>query len=512
MADIRSLFVALLLTAAGCFGQCNSHPLRPSLLPPCPSIADRLGTAVAAAGEFNSKVAELNALIDAARRRFWKAFPNGPDFNAAEATFLDALWQKDIYYMLFSLPEGVTGRASRMPNTMGILPGGNVAPEDLPKFPKNVDEGIRPYAFPLFVEWVNALRRADGRDKDGLMASPLLLASAIKDKSNWRKAYENARNWAEFMSSGQDISKYVTPQVYLLRQMESDVSMTFARAKPPDLPDGAAAALDLYNFFVKLFGEKEVLAAAGAVLRIPKNSVGGLAKRADVEIGTYIASPSPNPFLLFLTQVTNSNPHNYAIALFLDQYALLSGQATATFHTKEYWTKALADYNQLAGRYGEPVVLSAAARLKAAPKDPQRGIRGDPQARPLLHWFRAMILDPKTVIPDGGVARYESSEFDPQWIGKVAVVHGTVSRVSAGSAGTATTIYFKDSPKMNASGCCSSMLNDLRFKYGADFSGLVGKEVEIEGDINPRSGTDPSAGAYVRITDANSQIRVLGHP
>src|SRR5438128_2355455 len=112
MTILRSLSLFLLWSAAACFGQCNPHPFRPNMLPPCPSIADRLSQAHDAAVDFNNRVAELNSGIDAARRRFWKAYPNGPDFNAAEAEFLGALLNKDLYYLLFSLQEGINGHAS----------------------------------------------------------------------------------------------------------------------------------------------------------------------------------------------------------------------------------------------------------------------------------------------------------------------------------------------------------------------------------------------------------------
>ena len=98
-----------------------------------------------------------------------------------------------------------------------------------------------------------------------MWAQPQIIAEAVVDKSAWRRAYEDARNWAEFLSSGLDISKYVTPQVYLVNQMESGITMALARSKPADLPDPKASSVDLYNFFVKNFGEKEVLAAATAV-------------------------------------------------------------------------------------------------------------------------------------------------------------------------------------------------------------------------------------------------------
>ena len=81
--------------------------------------------------------------------------------------------------------------------------------------------------------------------------------------------------------------------------MEADVSWALGQNKRDDLPDPVAATLEFYNLFVKMFGEKEVLAAANATLQAPKNSVGGLATRSPVEIGEFVASPSPNPYYLF---------------------------------------------------------------------------------------------------------------------------------------------------------------------------------------------------------------------
>jgi len=295
MLNLRSVCVFLASTAA-CYGQlCNNHPLRPSLLPPCTTIGDQIAQALAAAIDFNNRINELNSGIEAARAKFWKAFPNGPGFDQAEKEFLAALWQKDVYYLMLTTVTGMNGNILGQVNVIGLL-GGQVAPEDINKFPTNMDHGIRPYAFPLFGNWVNALRRAEGREKDGTFASPLILAKAIQDTSSWRKAYEDARNWAEFVSSGLDIAKYVTPQVYLLRQMQAEVMLEFARSKPADLPDPTAATLDSYNLFVKMFGEKEVVAAADSVLHTPKNSMGGLATRADVTVGVYEGLPNPTHF------------------------------------------------------------------------------------------------------------------------------------------------------------------------------------------------------------------------
>ena len=78
----------------------------------------------------------------------------------AEMAFIDALWQKDIYYLQFSLMEGVNGRVPKLMNFIDMMGGGNTLLDVMSggdaykKFPTNVDGGIRPYAFPLFVAWV----------------------------------------------------------------------------------------------------------------------------------------------------------------------------------------------------------------------------------------------------------------------------------------------------------------------------------------------------------------------
>ena len=503
MANFRWFFVTFLLSATAAYGQCNPHPLHPDGREPCPTIADQVAKATAAAVDFNNKVADLNGVIDQARRRYWAAFPSGPGVDAAEKEFLNALWTKDMFYMMFAIHQGMTGDMAKMANAIAVN-GGDFSITSIDKFPTNVDGGIRPYAFHLFSAWVSALRRSEGREKDGTWANPALLAVAVKDNSNWHKAYMDARNWAELMSSGKDISKYLTPEVYIRSQMEADVCGALGLAKPADLPDPAGAALDLYRLLVKAFGEKEVLAGANAVLHAPKNSVGGLAQRAEVDIGSYIASPSPNPYFLFLTEVTKSSARAYAVALAFDPAALLNGGATAGFNNKENWEKAYSVYTQLVAKYGEANVLAASGRLKFAPKSPQGTILGDQQAQPLRYWFQALLKDAKAVIPDGQVPHFRASSYDPRWVGKFVDVRGTVSGVAVDSSGSPryATIYFKESRNDGIMGFCpySDMLQST---YGNDFAGLVGKPVEVVGDVNTWR-----EGGGVRILDLK-QIKVL---
>jgi hypothetical protein len=494
VGSILPVLLLLLLTADVCFGQCNPNPLRPSMQPPCPTIADQLSKAMDASREFKKDVAVLNGDVGDARSRYWKLFPNGPGITGAETAFLGQLQYKDLYYLMFALPEGVTGRTAMLANVIGM--DLTTTSQGLSKFPTNVDGGIRPLAFPHFVAWVNALRRSGGRDKDGLMASPLLIAAAVQDKSNWRKAYEDARNWAEFLSSGLDISKYVTPQVYLVNQMELVVSLSLAHSKPEDLPDPKAASLDLYNLFVKSFGEKEVLAAATTLLHTPKNSMGGLARGAEVAIGPYQSASSPNPFLLFLTQVTNSSPRAYATALCLD----LGGDATAAFTSKDEWAKAASVYGQLVASYGEPAVLAAAGRLKDVAKNDRGGPRGDPESKGATFWFTTLLKDPKTPLPV--VSHFLAGSYDPRWMGKILEVRGTVSRVEVEKGFPPwATIHFKESKNDRfAAFTPNSRILD---SYGQNSSGLVGKPIEVWGQVE-----DWREGTGIRFLITN-QLKVL---
>lgn len=479
MWKLRLTALALPLAAWPCFSQCNTHPLHPNLLPPCPTIMDKLSQAADASGEFKKNAAVMNEQTGDARARYWKLFPNGPGIDGAEAAYMQQLENKDLYYLMLSLPEGVTGRTALMANYIGMNASSTV--DSLHSFPKNVDGGIRPFAFPLFVAWVDALRRSDGREKDGAMASPMLIAKAVQDKSNFRRAYEQARNWAEFMSSGLDVSKYITPEAYIVNQMESGVSQTLARSKPSDLPDPAAATRDLYSQLVKDFGEKEVLAAADTVLHTPKNSMGGLAKRADVVIGTFVTSPSPNPWVLFLTELTNRSARTYAVAICMDRNNLLGGEAAATFYTKAHWEGALSNYNQVVAKYGEANVLSAAGKLKDVPKG-DNGLRGDLQAKGTIVWFLALLKEPKTVLPE--VAYFKAGSYNPRWLGKAVQICGTVSRVDLDKKGFPqyATIHFKESQDDHLTVFTPN--SDMwQESYGENFAGLIGKPIEVWGQV-----------------------------
>jgi hypothetical protein len=484
MKRLALILAAVFAVTHPAFSQCTNNPLKQWLLPPCPNLMDGLSKGIDAARQYGKVVAQANAEIGDARQRYWKAFVNapGPEFDAAELAFLKMLRDKDFSYLSIGLVQGMGGDAAKMMGGLAII-SGTADASTWGKFPSDVDHGIRPYAFPLFANWVDAIRRREGRTQENAFASPAAVAEAYVDHTSWKRAYEDARNWAEFLSSGLDITKYIMPKDYLVRQMEAAVALTMERSKPADFQEPLAAALDLYNLFVKMFGEKEVLAAAADTLRAPKNSMGGLAPRAEVEVGTYFAQ-SPNPYMLFITRVTHSSPKAYAISLSLDPYGLMGNEAAYTLNSRDKWEHAFDIYNQLGTKYGAANVTAAAARLLPIPKDASSGIKGDRSGKSLVVWLDTLIKNPKAEISDGQVPHFRTGSYDPRWMGQMVEVRGTVSNVeiAKGKFPPWGTIYFKDSAgdKFTLFTPNSDILEE---RFGNNGIQLVGRTVEVAGTV-----------------------------
>ncbi len=521
MKSILLASATLFLSASFAFGQdpCNQHPLRPDGRNNCLET----GAAILKAS-LDDVFGKDTAKIEAARKRYFALWPNGAGIDQAERDFLRALRQKDAYYLAMSTSTVMNNVFVKAGNALAIL-GGDSDLKDLNKVPDNVDGGIRPYAKPLFARWVAAMRRAEDKKPssgsaivDGAQnlmqfvskmlgdpsANPSLLVDTLQDNSNWRKAYEDARNWSEMMSSGLNLTKFVAPDIYIRSQMEADVTWSLGQNKRDDLPDPVAATKDVYDLFVEMFGKQQVFDAANATLQAPKNSVGGLATRSPVEIGEYVTAPSPNPYYLFLSQVTKSSPRAYAIALAFDPNTLLTMQPAAAFNMKDNWHKAFTVYTQLVAKYGEANVRDAAGRLKDIPKDSEGHIAGDPQSQPLRVWFDALLKDRNAAIPDGQVAHFLAGSYDPRWVGKPVVVRGTVAGVDVDKGGTPqyATIRFKES-RPNGFVGFSPYADMLQSSYGNNFAGLIGKTIEVQGDVQSFR-----LGAGVRILSIR-QLKVL---
>ena len=350
----RSLVAAaLFLAASGLRAQpCNPQPFRPSMLPPCPTIGDKVGRAVAAGMELKAKFAELSEKIDQARRRYWAAFPNGPGLAEAEAEYLDVLAQKTAVYLTINLMSGMKGQAVTSLNTLNFEPGITVDQyrRKLKGDFSMVDGGLRPSAHPLFVQWINALRRAGGAMKDGdIMVNPVVLAVAVTQPSGRRQAYERAQYWSEVLASGIDLKKYYTPELYLQLSLEARVSTRLGEAQTADIPDCQVETVALYGTLARIFGAREVAAAAAAVLAAPKSPWGDLATAADLDLGIN-QGVTFEPFLRFLDLLARGSPRGYAISLLLDPY-----QLNSNYTTKDKWIDAAGKYDQLVRQHGDGI-------------------------------------------------------------------------------------------------------------------------------------------------------------
>ena len=170
---LASLFAAAFAAAHPGFGQCTNNPLKQWLLPPCPNLADALSKSIDAARKYGQIVGQFNAETGSARQRYWKAFVSGPgpELDAAELVFLKQLNDKDYIYLSTALVQGIGGDATKIMSGLAIM-SGTADPSTWGKFPSDIDNGIRPFAFPLFANWVDAIRRREGRTQDNAFATP----------------------------------------------------------------------------------------------------------------------------------------------------------------------------------------------------------------------------------------------------------------------------------------------------------------------------------------------------
>lgn len=489
---LAAVMCGLLLAAAprAAAPPCNVHPLIPSLLPDCeegPPLHAKART-----NDGDQTGVEALAEREAERRRVWRALPvpvsasPSAEFGQAESEWLAYLAGRDLWFLMKTVPTGMDGNMTNWLKLFeDLVPGRATTPTTLESAFMNFDIPLA--ARPLFVEWVNSIRRGNGRTSDNGMTTPMLWYTAAReDRSNYRRAYEHARNWNEFAASGLDMSKYLTPELYLRKQMERDVSLQLERPHPATLPDTFAATKSLYDLFVRMFGQEHVEAAAGKVLRLRKNADGVLAEPAEIEVGTYRPMPNLNPYMAFLTEVTHSSPHNYAIALCFDQYALLGGSASESLITSKKWSEAFDSFGQVVAKFGADATESAARRIQQAPKDGQGLLLGDSQSRSMVAWFQALLTDPKAALPDSATAAaaiQSAGAYDAAWMGRKMVVHGTVSRVVVSPPVNTTqwvTIFLRESPDDTFVFC--SLYPDLfESATSRDPSWMVGKSIEVTG-------------------------------
>ncbi len=101
-------------------------------------------------------------------------------------------------------------------------------------------------------------------------------------------------------------------------------------------------------------------------------------------------------------------------------------------------------------------------------------------------------------------ATRQAASYQANWIGQIVVVRGTVA--SIGGDGMDAAIVLKESPK-TALTICPQYPNRLRQVYGEDLNVLVGKAIEVTGEVERYEPC--GTGATIRIFEVE-QFRVTG--
>jgi len=171
----------------------------------------------------------------------------------------------------------------------------------------------------------------------------------------------------------------------------------------------------------------------------------------------------------------------------------------------DYLPRSVTDFliDLAFGGRAAPAISAAPATDRAGTTAP--GSVGTPAA--------GEVASENTPVPPASAPRFlEVSAFDPQWYGQNLVVRGTVTRVYVQPSGGLphwVTVYFKESPNARFV-LCSPYPDLFETKFGSDFSGLIGRIVEVGGPVE-ESMCQGKTGS-IRVLTSN-QIRLVheGH-
>jgi TonB family protein len=425
----------------------------------------------------NADIARLTIELQNARARYWKAFPDGPGFAAAQDEFAKLLWNKDVYQIFLAVPDG---RRSPMSDPDDITSMMGVLKRVLAPY----DGGTRGLASVTFDDLVDALRYAMGarRPKDPI--NPFATQAAFKASSDRLEAYLRARDWAEFVASGLDIRKYFDPRTYAVQLIEDrilqnhyDVGIT--------RPSPESEAARAYIAMVDGLGESTVVAAASRILALEQRN-GHLVKPLTITSihGTLAVTSPRRAFELLLY----SEPRGAAISMMMP-----AGNYPQT------WELGVKGYRDLVSKYGEQRVLTAASRVLKAPRSPLNLVGN----RQVGYWFGRLMEDPKADLPAtprrflaSDVTGLKAANPDSD-----VTVSGTVLRVLPPTEVTGLLLIFQEAPGVVSGQVIN--VGDFEDAFGSRAVQLVGKRIEVTSDfwVTPE-------GIRLRILDAK-QVRIL---
>jgi hypothetical protein len=227
-------------------------------------VGRQLNDAMTAAVAMREASGRATAEVAQARRRYWQMVASGADATAAREEFAFRLRGKDLYYLLFAVPEGPTAAT---PVVMNAISGG-------------IDGGIRPSARAAFYAWVGHVRIYLGASGRGMvLPNEAQLRRAMELARSAEALYVRERDWAEAEASGVAFPWQSNARDHALMLLNRYGRMrTLAQAR------------EQYAALVEFFGEKRVLDAAERVRLARRADAGTLVDPAT--LGVRAATPS----------------------------------------------------------------------------------------------------------------------------------------------------------------------------------------------------------------------------
>jgi len=217
------------------------------------SLGESLGGALEAALAMPQAAANQANEIRAARKRFWAAYPDKPDFAQADAEFSRLLASKDMHNLYleilnksFEEQNAKSGRSGLpMRKLMNKMGGGEI------------DGGIPSIALHQFHFWVDRVVDRLGEQNGGKpVTNPFafgsMLLKAIKDTSKEYEFYKLQRDWAEFDRANRLPPWVKTPKDYVI-----SLYIRYLTKGDYGRVDSKEAA-DFYQDLVDVLGERHV--------------------------------------------------------------------------------------------------------------------------------------------------------------------------------------------------------------------------------------------------------------
>ena len=361
-----AVLCAAMLWASGAladrFDPCDPryHPITP---PDC-TAAGRAGKHL---GEMRQAIAEENAAIAAARKRFWETYPDKPGAAEARDEFGKRLDGKDSHYLWITLTDALGGVKSV--DTVG----------------GKLDGGIPRYASFEFRDWVEAIKFNLGEKSltDALLKNPLgleeRLVKAMAASEKKRDIYLFERNWAEFDAVGREPAGLEAPAMYFPALCVRGQKISWEEA------------LAEFDGIVKALGKDNVLQAIQQVHVAPRERFGVLkvtmsppVKRGpggsevednDVPLPEHVIGVTAFGIRAVERLATQGDDRRYLLWLLTDQNRRGSEIEQAT-----KWQYAVTTYQRLVLAFGEPDVLQAARAVRTATKRATSSDVMDPKA------------------------------------------------------------------------------------------------------------------------------------